>query len=69
MPAKLVKYEQVLISLFVSAYENFTWAGSKIEPLDEQVDGAIEALVTRADGQTMAIEHTLIEPFVGDKRD
>jgi hypothetical protein len=33
------------------------------------MDGAIEALITRADGQTMAIEHTLIEPFVGDKRD
>jgi len=33
------------------------------------MDGAPEALITRADGQTMAIEHTLIEPFVGDKRD
>jgi hypothetical protein len=33
------------------------------------VDGAVEALVTRPDGMTMAIEHTLIEPFVGDKAD
>jgi hypothetical protein len=33
------------------------------------MDGAVEALVTRTDGQTMAIEHTLIEPFVGDKGD
>jgi hypothetical protein len=69
MPAKLGRNEQVFIRLFVSAYENFAWAGSKIDPLDEQVDGAIEALIMRADGQTMAIEHTLIEPFVGDKRD
>lgn len=69
MPAKPGKYEQDLIRLFVSAYENFGWAGSEIVSLDEQEDGAIEALVKRNDGQTMAIEHTLIEPFVGDKRD
>ena len=69
MPAKHGRDEQVFIRLFVSAYENFAWVGSNIDPLDEQVDGAIEALVTRADGQTLAIEHTLIEPFVGDKRD
>ncbi len=69
MPAKPGRDEQVFIRLFVSAYENFAWAGSKIDALDEKLDGAIEALITRADGQTMAIEHTLIEPFVGDKRD
>src|SRR6185437_11795057 len=51
------------------AYENFAWVDSKIERLDEKEDGAIEALITRADNQTMAIEHTLIEPFIGDKRD
>jgi len=69
MPAKRGRDEQVFIKLFVSAYENFIWACSEIDALDERTDGAIEALVTRADGQTMAIEHTLIEPFVGDKRD
>ena len=69
MPAKPGKYEHDLIRLFVSAYENFSWAGSEIVRLDEQYDGAPEALVKRADGETMAIEHTLIEPFVGDKRD
>jgi hypothetical protein len=69
MPAKHGRDEQVLIGLFVSAYENFAWVGSKIDSLDERVDGAIEALVTRADGQTLAIEHTLVEPFVGDKGD
>ena len=69
MPAKPGRDEQVFIRLFVSAYENFAWVDSKIDPLDERIDGAAEALITRADGQTMAIEHTLIEPFVGDKRD
>jgi hypothetical protein len=53
----------------VSAYENFAWAGSKIDRLDEQFDGAIEALITRADGQTMAIEHTLIQPFLNEVTD
>jgi hypothetical protein len=53
----------------VSAYEDCAWAGSSIKQLDKETDGAVDALVTRADGQRMAIEHTLIEPFVGDKRD
>jgi hypothetical protein len=69
MPAKPKRNEQIFIELFVSAYENIAWVGSKIDRLDEQMDGAVEALVTRTDGQTMAIEHTLIEPFVGDKGD
>ena len=69
MPARLKRDEQTFIELFVSAYENFAWVGSDIDRLDERLDGAVEALVTRADGRTMAIEHTLIEPFVGDKRD
>ena len=54
VPAKPSKDEQIFISLFVSAYENFAWAGSRIDRLDEQFDGAVEALVTRADGRTMA---------------
>jgi len=69
MPAKRGRYEQDLIRRFVSAYENFAWSDSKINWPDEEIDSAIDALITRADGQTMAIEHTLIEPFVGDKDD
>jgi hypothetical protein len=69
MPSKPGRDEQVFIRLFVSGYENFAWADSKIDALDEETDGAIEALITRADGETIAIEHTLIEPFVGDKSD
>jgi hypothetical protein len=53
----------------VSAYENFAWRDSHICWLDQEQDGAVEALITRSDGETMAIEHTLIEPFVGDKSD
>ncbi len=69
MPAKPGRDEQVFVRLFVSAYENFAWVGSRIDPLDEQLDGAIEALITRADGQTMAIEHTLIQPFLNEMTD
>ena len=69
MPAKPGTDEQVFVRLFVSAYENFAWVGSRIAPLDEQFDGAVEALITRGDGQTMAIEHTLIQPFVNEMTD
>jgi hypothetical protein len=69
MPAKQKRYEDDLVRLFVSAYENFAWAGSEIEYPDKKIDRGVDGLVTRADGQTMAIEHTLIEPFVGDKGD
>src|SRR4051794_32297593 len=69
MPAKPGRDEQVFVRLFVSAYENFAWVGSRIDPLDEQLDGAIEALITRADGQTMAIEHTLLQPFINEMTD
>lgn len=69
MPSSGGKDDEVFVKLFVSAYQNFTWRDSQIDWLDQHVDGAVEALVTRSDGRTMAIEHTLIEPFVGDKSD
>ena len=69
MPSSGGKDDEVFVKLFVSAYENFAWRDSEIRWLDQHVDGAVEALVTRPDGKTMAIEHTLIEPFVGEKRD
>jgi hypothetical protein len=69
MPSKPGRKEQLLVELFISAYEDGAWADAEIERLDEQSDGAVEARITSVDGRTMAIEHTLIEPFVGDKRD
>jgi len=61
--------ENTFIERFLSAYENQTWADARMEWLDEKVDGAVEAIATRSDGKTLAIEHTIIEPFVGEKRD
>lgn len=69
MPSKSGRDDEVFVKLFVSAYENFAWKDSYICWLDQKQDGAVDALVTRPDGETMAVEHTLIEPFVGDKRD
>jgi hypothetical protein len=58
------------VERFLSAYEGYSWADSKVDWLDERLDGAVEALATRkSDSKTLAIEHTIIEPFIGDKED
>lgn len=69
MPKVRVKPERELIRLFVSAYEDFAWADSDITYPEDERHGGIDALITRSDGQALAIEHTLIEPFVGEKSD
>lgn len=61
--------EDAIIELFVSAYEGHAWKGSRIDWLDRVTDGAVEALITRPDGKTLSIEHTLIESFVGERED
>ncbi len=61
--------EDTIINLFVSAYEDCAWKNSCIDWLDRVTDGAVEALITRTDGKSLAIEHTLIEPFVGERTD
>ena len=66
MPTK-PRREDALITLFLSAHEDDRWAVSKIDWLAQQRDGAVEAIATRPDGQTLAIEHTLIEFFMGER--
>jgi hypothetical protein len=62
--------EDTFIELFLSAYENFSWADAHKCWLDRKLDKAVEMLATRkSDGKTLAIEHTLVEPFVSDKGD
>ena len=61
--------EDEIIELFVSAYEDDAWKDSHVHWLDHVADGPVEALVTRPDGKTLAIEHTLIESFVGERED
>ena len=61
--------EYDLIQVFLSAYEHHSWATATLDWLDQRHDGAPECLATRADGKTLAIEHTHIQPFVHDKAD
>lgn len=69
MPTKS-RSENTIIQIFLSAYESGSWADAKVDWLDEKQDSAIELLATRkSDGKTLGIEHTIVEPFVGDKDD
>jgi hypothetical protein len=69
MPTK-PRREDTFIERFLSAYEDHSWADADIDWVDRRIDGAVEAHATRkSDGKTLAIEHTIIQPFVGDKED
>jgi hypothetical protein len=62
--------EDVFIEAFLSAYEDLSWADADKDWLDRRIDGAVEMLATRkSDGKTLAIEHTVVQPFVNDKED
>lgn len=72
MPTTGVRDEDRLIELFLSIYENKSWAGglSIRESPERVMDGGVELIATQlGTGRTLAIEHTIIEPFVGEKRD
>ena len=61
-----------LIKLFLSAYERGSWADARHTKPDSIVRTmqAVDQLATRkSDDKTLAIEHTIIEPFVGEKED
>ena len=64
--------ENDLIGLFLSAYNDGTWADAEFTKPDtiERTKPAIDQLATRkSDGKKLAIEHPVIEQFAGDKRD
>lgn len=68
MPTKS-RREDAIIEQFVTAYEGSSWKNSQICWPDREKDGSVDALATRSDGRTLAIEHTLIESFVGERQD
>ena len=37
--------------------------------MEERIDGAVEVVAERADGRKVAIEHTIVQPFVDEKKD
>jgi hypothetical protein len=64
--------EDAFIGPFLSAYEDGAWAHAEATKPDaiDRTNPAVDKLATRkSDGRTLAIEHTIIEPFVGDKKD
>ena len=72
MPTTCKRGEDVLIELFLKVYEARSWAGDlSLREYPERVkDGGVEIIATQvATGRTLAIEHTVIEPFVGEKKD
>jgi hypothetical protein len=68
MPTK-PRPEDVFIEAFLSAYEDLSWADADKDWVDRRIDGGVEMLATRkSDGKTLAIEHTVAQPFVGEIR-
>jgi hypothetical protein len=63
--------EDVFIEKFLSAYEQGAWAYAQLTKPDavDRTNPAVDKLATRPDGRTLAIEHTIIKPFTGDKKD
>jgi len=60
----------VFIEAFLSAYEDLSWADADKDWVDRRIDGGVEVLATRkSDGKTLAIEHTVAQPFVGEIED
>lgn len=72
MPTVKARSEDRLLTLFLGVYEDRGWAGSlsHVEYPERVKDGGVELIATQlATGRTLAIEHTIVEPFVGEKKD
>lgn len=69
MPVKSPPRERPIIELLLSAYDNGTWQSASLDWVEEKQDSAVEVIATKADGTRLALEHTLIQPFVGEKFD
>ena len=64
--------EGAFIKLFLSAYENGSWVDALHQQPDkvERTKPAVDWLAKRkSDGKTLVIEHTIIEPLVGERAD
>ncbi len=69
MPVKTEPKERPIIRMLLSACEDGAWKDASLDWVEEKQDGAVEVIATRPDGATLALEHTLIQPFVGEKFD
>ena len=69
MPVHSPRKERPLIELLLSAYQDDAYRECTLDWLEDTQDGAVEVLATNRAGETLAIEHTLIQPFAGEKQD
>jgi hypothetical protein len=69
MPVKAEPKERPIIRMLLSACDNGAWQQAQLDWVEEKQDGAVEVIATRTDGRQLALEHTLIQPFVGEKFD
>ena len=69
MPVKAEPKERPIIRMLLSAGDNGAWQQAHLDWVEEKQDGAVEVIATRTDGARLALEHTLIQPFVGEKFD
>jgi len=61
--------ERPLIAMFLSGYEQGAWEDAALNWIEETEENAVDVIATRADGNTLALEHTLAELFAGEKYD
>jgi hypothetical protein len=61
--------EDEFIRLFISAYQDRSWAKATIAWPDKEFDNTVDAIATKETGQVLAVEHTIIEPFESEKQD
>ena len=69
MPVKTEPKERPIIRMLLTACDNGAWQHASLDWVEEKQDGAVEVIASRADGTRLALEHTLIQPFVGEKFD
>jgi hypothetical protein len=69
MPVKAEPKERPIIVMLLSACQNGGWQHAELDWVEEKADGAVEVIATRPDSTRLALEHTLIQPFVGEKFD
>ncbi|MGA2215347.1 MAG: hypothetical protein ABSH31_18885 [Bryobacteraceae bacterium] len=69
MPVKAEPKERPIIRMLLAACDNGAWQHAQLDWVEEKQDGAVEVIATRTDGTRLALEHTLIQPFGGEKFD
>lgn len=69
MPVKSPPKERPLLEMFLCEYDNGAWKAALRDWVEEHTDGGVEVIAKRGDGATVAIEHTIVQPFVGERFD